>query len=421
MTQVFSVGGVAEALDRLIKRHYQTLLVEGEIDQLHTPSSGHAYLVLRDSSASLSCVVWRNQWRQMSSHPSPGDRVICRGRLGVYGPQGRYQMYVDDIQPAGLGRFAKELAARKARLAAEGLLDPRRKRALPKHPRVVGVATSRTGAALQDFLRVSRERFPSARILVAGCQVQGEEAPASVVRAVELLLQDGRAEVVVVTRGGGAKKDLMAFHDESLARYLANVPVPVVSAVGHEVDTSLVDLVADAVAPTPSGAALLVFPDGPMLSQRIDRLMIRLEDTARRRVSRDRRRVRELFGRLHDPRKRLANRRQRVGEQLRRLALSSAHSQARRRERLDGFAGRLHRSSMTVSARHRVQLRAARARLEALSPLAVLDRGYAMVRLDDTMVRSPSDVTAGSRVHVRVAGGNFDARVLESGSDDGLE
>ena len=421
MSNVFSVGDVADALDRLIKRHYQTLFVEGEIDQLHTPSSGHAYLVLRDSSASLSCVVWRNQWRQMSSHPSPGDRVVCRGRLGVYGPQGRYQLYVEDIQPAGLGRFAKELAARRARLAAEGLLDPRRKRALPSHPLFVGVATSRTGAALQDFLRVSRERFPSARILVAGCQVQGEDAPPSVVRAVELLLQDGRAEVVVVTRGGGAKKDLMAFQDEALARYLANVPVPVVSAVGHEVDTSLVDLVADAVAPTPSGAALLVFPDGPMLSQRIDRLLIRLEDTARRRLTRDRQRARQLQSRLHDPRKRLSERRQRVGDQVRRLSVAAARSNARRRERLDVYVGRAHRAGRGAPERHRAHLGGVRARLEALSPLAVLDRGYAMVRVNDAIVRSPSDVAAGDRVAVRVARGSFEATVEPSGSDDGLE
>ncbi len=301
----YSVSALTRELHDLLAARYPVIEVEGEVSNLAVPGSGHAYLTLRDADAVLGAVAWRTTWRALAWRPERGDAVVARGHLGVFGGKGAYQLYVTDIRRAGEGALAAEIARRKARLEAEGLLDPRRKRPLPRFPSVVGVATSLTGAALQDFLKVSGRRFPAARVLVAGCTVQGASAPASVVQAVELLVDDGRAEVIVVTRGGGSKEDLLAFQDEGLARYLALCPVPVVSAVGHQVDTTLCDLVADVVAPTPSAAAETVFPDGDLLRQRADEAGMALAAALARAVRWRRERVAATKARLRHPGQRL--------------------------------------------------------------------------------------------------------------------
>ncbi|MBW2255560.1 MAG: exodeoxyribonuclease VII large subunit [Deltaproteobacteria bacterium] len=293
------------------------------------------------------------------------------------------QLYVSDIQPAGKGAMAEEIARRIARLQADGLLDPTRKRPLPSFPRFVGLATSRTGAALQDFLEVSRSRYPAARILLAPCLVQGETAPASVLQAVDLLVEDGRSEVIVVTRGGGSKEDLLPFQDEQLARFLAKCPVPVLSAVGHQVDTSIVDLVADAVAPTPSAAALAVFPDGQTFRQRVDETEIALRASMDRVVGRHRERVVGLRSRLVHPRHRLGQVRVRASELEERLKVGL----------------------------ERARLQALEGQLEALSPQAVLGRGYAIVTGPGGVVTDPSQVADQDPIEVRVQGGRFGATV----------
>ena len=230
----YTPGSLARDLERLVARHFFSVVVEGEVSQRHNPASGHCYLTLRDRDATLAVVMWRSEWERSPYKPKAGERVLCAGRLGLYGGQSRYQLYARTVQPVGEGARAKRIAEITARLQADGLLDERRKRPLPKVPEVVGVATSLTGAALQDFLRVSAQRWPAARILVAGCKVQGPDSAGTVIQALELLAEDGRSDVFVVTRGGGAREDLAAFDDEYLARWIATSPVPVVSAVGHE-------------------------------------------------------------------------------------------------------------------------------------------------------------------------------------------
>jgi exodeoxyribonuclease VII large subunit len=393
----FTVSALTAELDRLISGRYPALLVEGEVAQIQVPASGHCYLTLRDRvegargarGAQLGGVCWRDTWRNLAYRPRIGDQVVCRGRLGLYGERGVVQLYVNDIQPAGKGLMAEEIARRIARLRADGLLDPARKRPLPPYPRFVGLATSRTGAALQDFLEVSRERFPAARVLLAPCLVQGETAPASVLGAVDLLVQDGRSEVVVVTRGGGSKEDLLPFQDEQLARFLAGCPVPVVSAVGHQVDTTIADLVADAVAPTPSAAALAVLPDGQTLRQRVDEVEIGLRASMDRVVWRQRERVDGLRSRLVHPRRRLEQVRVRAAELEERLQV--------------GLARFLDHASARV--------RALEGQLDALSPEAVLGRGYAIVTGPDGVVTDPGQVADGDSVEVRVQGGRFGATV----------
>lgn len=435
----FSVRQLTEELQTLLRARYPSIEVEGEVSGLTVPGSGHAYLTLRDGDANLGAVAWRDTWRHLPYRPKRGDQVVCRGRLGVYGGKGAYQLYVHDIQPAGAGALAAEIAARRARLEADGLLDPRRKRSLPAFPKVVGVATSLTGAALQDFLKVSGERFPAARILVVGCTVQGERAPGEIVQAVELLLDDGRAEVIVVTRGGGSKEDLLAFQDEGLARYLAHCPVPVVSAVGHQIDTTLSDLVADAVAATPTDAAVRVLPDGPSLVQRVDDATMALEGAFLRGVRARRERTEALRSRLRHPAARLADVRRRAAElEARAAAVVTRQVRASRRD-LDELDDRLRvataRAIQRARARHaalvpalpaaaerrlqraRARLEAVDGRAEALSPLRVLERGYAVVTGPDGVVRSPADVAEGQALTVRVQGGEFGAVVTRTGQD----
>lgn len=385
----YTVAALAGELDRLLSRSFPRVSVEGEVSQISTPASGHAYLSLRDADATLACVVWRDNWRRIKSPPKVGDRVVCHGRIGIYPDQSRYQLYANRVEAAGEGRLERQLAAIKARLAEDGLLDPRRKRPLPAVPEVIGLVTSPTGAALQDFLRVSRERWPAARIRLAGCKVQGPDAAASVVRALEVLYTDGQSDVIVVTRGGGSKMDLLPFADEQLARWIATGPVPVVSAVGHEIDTTIADLVADAVAPTPSAAAMLVLPDGRVRAQRVDEASGALERGVRRAVARRRQKLDELLARLKHPARQLAAHRQRHRELASRLDAA--------------FGRRLARAGQRVEALE--------ARLRALSPLEVLGRGYAIVHRGSTVVRSTADVVEGQEIEVQVADGRFGAEV----------
>lgn len=437
----YTVTEIDAELDRLLKGRYPVIEVEGEVSQVAVPGSGHAYLLLTHERAVLGAVAWRDVWRNLDHRPVRGEQVVVRGRLGVFPGKGNVQLYVSHIARAGEGRLAREIARRLARLQAEGLTDPRRKRALPAAPRFVGVATSATGAALQDFLKVSRERYPSARILLAACQVQGERAAGSVIQALDLLIEDGRAEVVVVTRGGGSKDDLLAFQDEYLARAIAHCPVPVVSAVGHQIDTTLADHVADRVAPTPSAAAVAVLPDGPALAQRVDEAAVALEAALRRRVRGHRERLDALRARLRHPGERLRAIRSRADALQERLQGGVDRLVRQRREALDRAAGRLAgpparrladaRARLAVAegalapAVHlhvrqaRAQVASLSARAHALSPQAVLARGYAVVVGPGGVVRDAGQVAAGDALSVRLARGRLGVVVRDhEGSAD---
>ena len=438
----YTVVQLTEELTQVIGDRYPLLEVEAEVSQLSVPASGHAYMTLAERDAVLAAVVWRSTWSSLAYQPRRGDKIIARGKLGVYAGKGAWQLYVHTISRAGEGDLAAEIARRRARLESEGLLDPRRKRRLPAIPRFVGVATSLTGAALQDFLKVSRERFPAARVLVAGCLVQGPNAPASVISAVDLLLEDGRAELIVVTRGGGSKEDLLAFQDEGLARHLAHCPVPVVSAVGHQVDTTLCDLVADAVAPTPTGAAVLALPDRGALAQQVDALSARLDRAMAELIRRQRARVDHLARRVRHPGERLAHVRTRTDALLQRLVhrvrarlddarrrVASAQDRGhaaivrrveRARLRAAGLHDRLLPASRRLVERRRARLATAAARLEALSPQRVLERGYAVVTGPAGVLTDPAQIAAGDALTIRVARGQLAATAMgERSSPEG--
>jgi len=354
------VSEVNEAVRKVLESSFDPLWVRGEIGRWRRHGSGHCYFTLRDQDAQIDCVMFRSDARGLPTDPDDGMEVCVFGRLTVYPAGGKYQLVVRALEARGDGLWRLAFERLRATLAAEGLLDPARKRVLPEVPRRVGIVTSRSGAALRDIITVIRRRAPWTRILVSNCRVQGREAAPEIVEALERLAGEGTCDVVIVTRGGGSVEDLWAFNEEAVARAIVACPIPVVSAVGHEIDVTMADLVADHRAATPSEAAETVVPEAGALLSRLtglrDGFASGLRDVVRRG-------------------------RERTEDNAHRLVRTIGGS-------LTGRAGSL----SLVSAR-----------LEALSPLATLSRGYA-VPLDDegTVLRRGSMFEVGSRFDLRV-------------------
>lgn len=395
---------VAELTRRIRERlewdpRLQDLWVRGEVSnlRLHAPS-GHAYFSLKDEQAVLRCVMFRDAVQRLAFRPADGMQVVARGRIGVYEREGSYQLYVSELHPHGVGALYVALEQLKARLAAEGLFDPARKRRLPMLPRCVGIVTSPVGAAVRDMIQVARRRFPGVSLVVAPVLVQGDGAAEQVARAIQLLNHHGGVDVIVVARGGGSLEDLWAFNDERVVRAIASSAVPVVTGIGHETDFTLADLAADVRAPTPSAAAELVVPDRRQLLLRLEGLARRLVRALETSAQARRRRLERLVGRraLSHPLDRVAAARQRVEALHRQAALAAARHLERGRGRLQAAAGRL----------------------EALSPLGVLARGYSLTRtLDGQVVRGHDEVRPGDTVEVLLQRGALDCRVLRGRPD----
>jgi len=389
MQHPWTVTQITRAISDALATGIGPCRVEGEIASFTAARSGHWYFDLKDQGAVLSCVMFRGRNRMLSRSPQVGDRVVVGGELDVYAPRGRYNLVVRTLARAGAGDLQARLEALKRKLAAEGLFDPGRKRPIPALPRAIGVATSATGAALQDILKVLGRRFPGVPVYLAACRVQGSEAPREIVEAIELLNAHGRAEVLIVGRGGGSQEDLMAFNEERVARAIAASAIPVVSAVGHEVDVSIADLVADLRAATPSHAAELVVPEREGLLLALDELDARLRAGAERAVRTRRDRLDRLV--LRHPRRQLEEARERVGVQGLELRRALARGIALRRSTVLAAGGRL----------------------EALSPVAVLGRGYAVALHEGRAVRDPTSLEPGAALEVRLHGGAVDA-IVES-------
>ncbi len=385
-SDVLSVAALE--LQHVLAAEIGPVRVQGEVSQFTAARSGHWYFTLKDAEASISAVMFRGSNRYCRVRPAVGDVVVVSGALDLYAPRGQLNLVVRRMAAAGEGDLQARIEATKRKLAAEGLFDPSRKRPLPALPTAIGVATSPTGAAFQDILRVTGERFPGIPILLAPCRVQGAEAPAEVVAALELLKADGRASVVIVGRGGGSAEDLMAFNDEQVARAIAAMPMPVVSAVGHETDVSIADLVADLRAATPSHAAEMVVPDRTSMMLAVDDLGLRVHQALRRRLARARERLSLI--RIPPPSVAILRNRQRVERAGDRLQEAMDRSVRERRTRLATLGGQLH----------------------ALSPRKVLERGFAIVRgPDGTVLSRVQGAGAGDLLRVEVQDGAWMARV----------
>ena len=391
--RVLRVSELVAALRDVVEASVGRVWVVGEVSNLRRAASGHCYFTLKDDGAQLRAVLFRSDAARLRFDLEDGLEALAFGDVSLYVARGELQMVVREIEPRGVGALRLAFDQLRARLEAEGLFDPARKRELPAFPRTVGVVTSLAGAALHDVLEVTGALWPSLPLLVAGARVQGPGADVEIVEALQMLASRREVEVILLVRGGGSLEDLWSFNSEVLARAMARCPVPVVAGVGHETDVTIADLVADARAPTPSAAAALVVPDRRALEARL----LRSE---------------ERLGAAIDAR--IAQERARVGAQADALRhLAPAARLAVWRTRLSRSDERMRGALAARLAAVRGRIAVAAGRLDSLSPLGVLARGYAIARRadDDRIVRRASDVEPGDRLAVRVAEGSLEATV----------
>jgi exodeoxyribonuclease VII large subunit len=393
---VLTVRDLTLYVKRILERDelLQGVWVKGEISNFKWHSSGHIYFTLKDDASQVKCVMFRTHAQRLRFRPDSGMQVLLFGNVAVFERDGVYQLYGVEMEPAGLGALHLQYEQLKQRLTAEGLFAEALKRPLPMLPRRVGIVTAPTGAAIRDMITVSRRRYPGVHLLVAPALVQGAEAASSLIRALESVARQPGIDVVILGRGGGSLEDLWAFNDEALARAIRACPVPVVSAVGHETDFTIADFVADLRAPTPSAAAELVVPSRSELLGQIDGLRSRLVTVAHRQVERKRLRLKALAERpvLLRPQGRLLQDRQRLDDLVRRLGYAGGQMARQQRQRLSALAGRL----------------------DALSPLAVLSRGYSITKDEAGHVIKESRETAvGQKVAVMLHKGELLCRVEE--------
>ena len=367
--------------------------VQGEVSNWNRAASGHCYWTLKEGDCQLRAVCFRQQAQRQPELPSNGHAILAHGRVAFWEGSGQIQFYVDLIRPAGLGLLHAQIEALKQRLEQEGLFDDARKRPLPDVPRRIGLVTSSTGAAFRDILSVLARRWPLCEVILSPSLVQGDEAPASLVEAL-FNLYDLDLDLIIVARGGGSIEDLWAFNDESVARAIFAAPVPVVTGVGHETDTTVVDYVADLRAPTPSAAAELATPDIAALQESLHALREQLEEAMHTRIEQAQTELGAQEARL----KRLSPRAQLVDGQL----------------RTDQLGARLQRAMRHRLELERRDLQGLRARLAALSPRATLARGYAIVRRPDgSVVLRAADVDPGDPLFLEVRDGVIEAQVQE--------
>ncbi len=396
--QVFTVSDINAYIRQKLEADVtlQDLWLEGEISNWKQAASGHIYFTLKDHQAAIRCVIWRSQAARLIYMPqSEGEAVLAHGRISVYEAGGNYQFYVDDLEPAGQGALYAEFERLKAQLANEGLFEPELKQPLPEFPHHIGVVTSPDGAALRDIVNVLRRRYPLARLVLSPTPVQGDAAPPQIIAALESLvnyrIEGAPVDVIILARGGGSLEDLWAFNHEALARTIAACPIPVVSGVGHEVDFTIVDFVADVRAPTPSAAAELVTPDRREIEQYLYSYQLALVDAAGRIVSDLRGQLRQQQWALErlSPQAALNNYRQNLDTFVDRCGRAMRHSLELRRERVN-----------TLSAQ-----------LAAFNPQATLSRGYAIVQKNGRVVRQTDQVKAGDDLTVQVTDGEIGVSV----------
>ncbi len=370
----------------------QDVWVEGEISNLSRPSSGHVYFTLKDSGASLRCVMWRNAAARLNLALQDGMAIEAHGAISIYEAGGQYQLYADIIRPLGEGALYQEFLRLKALLEAEGLFDAARKRTILQNPKRIGIVTSPTGAALRDMLDTIRRRNPLAEVILAPSPVQGGEAPPALVEALRTLNLSAKPDVILLARGGGSIEDLWAFNDERVVRAVVASEAPVITGVGHETDFTLADFAADLRAPTPTAAAELATPITvddlrSALSASMERLGILIQSTFDRQRSLLNGVLTHLL--FFSPARRLQSEQQHLDEMIRR-----------------GLAAQVQRLMFAAE-----RAKGLEQRLLALNPLAVLGRGFAIVTLAGKVVASVNQVEAGNNVNVRVSDGDFDATV----------
>jgi exodeoxyribonuclease VII large subunit len=394
---ILSVSKLITYLRQLLESDeiLQDVWVEGEISNFSQPSSGHLYFTLKDSDSSVRCVMWRNAASRLKFAPREGLAVEVHGGMSVYDVSGQVQLYVDTMRLAGKGALYQEFLRLKAKLEAEGLFDPQRKRPIPQMPKVIGIITSPTGAALQDMLNTIGRRFPIATVVLAPTAVQGSDAPPGIIHALQKMNREIKPDVILLGRGGGSIEDLWAFNDEDVVRAVAASEAPIVSGVGHETDFTLTDFAADLRAPTPTAAAEVATPDRLELLGNISEVTNRHNVLVNEKISD----LRWDMGQLQKDLERL----------------SPSHQVNTYRQRLDEYENRLGRAIHANLERRKLQLENYTQSLRGLNPDAVLKRGYAIVtrKVDGVVIKNANQVDPDENIHIKVSIGAMDARIIK--------
>lgn len=436
-TKSISVSELNRQAKSLLEHSFMSLRVTGEISNMVRASSGHWYFTLKDERAQVRCAMFRGRNAQVRFRPQEGSQVLCTAKVSLYEGRGDFQLIVDAMQEDGQGQLQQAFDQLKARLQAEGLFAQERKRPIPTHPRTVGVVTSATGAALHDILTAFERRYPGLQVNLYPTLVQGAEAADQIVAAIALANRHAQADVLIVGRGGGSLEDLWPFNEERVARAIIASDIPVVSAVGHEVDFSISDMVADLRAPTPTAAAELLSPDQRQIQQRLTQLQQGLQRRFDWQLKRQRERLAALRRQMRHPGDRIREQQQRCDDlemrlqraiqrrfELRRQRLAAASARlelqnpvrllGKQRERLSDLHARLATRIDALIERRRLQLGQKVGRLNAISPLATLERGYSLTQTDSgELVRDARQLRTGSAVRVRLQSGAFSAEVTD--------
>lgn len=436
-TKSISVSELNRQAKSLLEHSFMSLRVTGEISNMVRASSGHWYFTLKDERAQVRCAMFRGRNAQVRFRPQEGSQVLCTAKVSLYEGRGDFQLIVDAMQEDGQGQLQQAFDQLKARLQAEGLFAQERKRPIPTHPRTVGVVTSATGAALHDILTAFERRYPGLQVNLYPTLVQGAEAADQIVAAIALANRHAQADVLIVGRGGGSLEDLWPFNEERVARAIIASDIPVVSAVGHEVDFSISDMVADLRAPTPTAAAELLSPDQRQIQQRLTQLQQGLQRRFEWQLKRQRERLAALRRQMRHPGDRIREQQQRCDDlemrlqraiqrrfELRRQRLAAASARlelqnpvrllGKQRERLSDLHARLATRIDALIERRRLQLGQKVGRLNAISPLATLERGYSLTQTDSgELVRDARQLRTGSAVRVRLQSGAFSAEVTD--------
>jgi exodeoxyribonuclease VII large subunit len=421
-TAAISVSQLNRRVKTLIEQGMARLWVEGEISNLSRPGSGHIYLSLKDDTAQVSAAWFRQRQRGPAIGFKNGDRVLAYGRVSIYEARGNYQLIIEQMEPAGEGVLKRRFDALKLKLAGEGLFDEARKQALPELPNRIGIITSPTGAAIRDILIVLGRRFPAVPVVIYPAAVQGDAAPGELVAALATAVQRDECDVLIMSRGGGSLEDLWAFNDEQLARAIAECPLPIISAVGHEVDFTIADFVADVRAPTPSGAAEVIVPNRDDWLRQISGLAARLGRVGQRALEDRAQQLDWLGGQLSSAiRQHLLEQKNMLQETSNELMkLSPALFVQRSIGRLQQLRQRLATSTRNrvSEINHRMAL-LGRA-LNSVSPLATLDRGYAIVKQEDSgaVLTNAADIEPGNDIRAQLSRGEIIATVRKVLTDD---
>ena len=426
---IYSVSRLNSEIRYLLEGSFPLLWLEGEISNLATPRSGHAYFSLKDAHAQVRCALFRGKRQLLRFQPEDGDQVLVRARISLYEARGEFQLIIEHMEPSGEGALQRAFEELKNKLSREGLFDTDRKQALPAYPKKIGVITSPTGAALRDILHVLKRRAPGLPIVVYPAAVQGEQAPSELTRALQFAEQRAECDVLILARGGGSLEDLAAFNDEALARTVAKTTIPVISAVGHEVDFSITDFVADLRAPTPSAAAELATPDLSRFDETLEKQLLRLRRSLHHRMEVTNSQLHLLRQKLQllHPAGRLRQQQQQLDD-LDSQLVKEINDQLKHRQqainylsiRLKNLAPKKKIQALRTQCQQiqrqlqqtaRIQLEqkqvrvAALAReLNAISPLQTLVRGYSITQVaeDGTIIRSAESVQPGQKIETQL-------------------